>query len=147
MVSGARCVVGAISGPGGIDEESDAVAGIEVLDEILRALDRRALGADLEAARVNGQHERAATSFRRPRLGRIVRRRLLTNELRGHDLAALPVDRDLKRVRADPPDRVAVGVDDLHVDRDHVDRAAKHRLSRGGDDNAGRGQGGAAQNP
>jgi len=63
-----------------------------MLDEILRALDRRTFCADVKAAGVDGEDERSAPSLGRPWLGRVLRRRLLPDELSGDDLAPLAVD-------------------------------------------------------
>jgi hypothetical protein len=65
---------------------------VETLDEILCALDRCALGANLKAPGVDGKDERSAASFGRPRLRRVIRRGDLSDELRRERLSSLTVD-------------------------------------------------------
>ena len=86
--------------------------------------------ADLKAARVDGEDECATPSFRWPRFGGILWRRLLTEELSGHNLAALTVDGNLKRLGVDAADGIAVPIDDLDVHGDDVDRTAEDGLRR-----------------
>jgi hypothetical protein len=105
-----------------------------MLNEILRPLDRCPFCADLKAACIDRQDKRSAASFGRARLGRIFGGGLLSDELRGHDLAALAVDRNLKRLGTDATDGIALRVDDLNVHGDDVNRAAEDSLRRDCDD-------------
>ena len=97
----------------GVDEQSDTIARIEVLDELLCALigARSAPPSKLPALSPARTFARAPRAVPDPMSHRSFRE--LSDELRRHDLAVLTVVyRDSESFGADPPDRIAVTVDD-----------------------------------
>jgi hypothetical protein len=56
----------------------------------------------------------------------------MPEELGGLDFLPLTVDGDLECLRANPLDGIAVAIDHLNVDRDHVHGAAEHGSLRRG---------------
>ncbi len=58
----------------------------------------------------------------------------MPEELGGLDFSPLTVDRDLECLRANPLDGIAVAIDHLNVDRDHVHGAAEDGSLRRGRD-------------
>ena len=125
-----------------------AVVGLEPVDEPPRRFHRAAGAEGFEAGLIDGEVDEAAPrSARRGRLiraeaglggllrcrcrrARLVARRELDELGRDH-AARLPVDRDVELIRPHAGDRVAVLVDNRHVDRDEVDAGPEDGLLRG----------------
>jgi hypothetical protein len=119
-------------------EQPHSVRRLEAGHEALQRRHRLACRPGLKTAVVDGKHDGATVGH--GRFGEAVGQHRIgagdvpgvAEELRGDNLPLVAVDRNLERLRAELGDRIAVLVDDLHVDCDDVDSASEAGLLRGG---------------
>ena len=122
-------------------DHGDLVAGPQLFEELVGGASRGAPFAERDAVAIHADDDQPSTRARRVGAEGAVRRFRFRgarpahlapkgHEVRRHDLSRLPVDGDGEFGAVEVGDRVSPIVDDVHVDFDHFDAAAKDRLLR-----------------